>query len=117
VNGPKKAKAGDKWEKTYCCNAFCCAAYVHGAGIAKECWTSGNSRKSWEAHGFKYKGTLSVDKLQEGDVLIKDGKHSRLYVGNGRIAEARSEGWDENSIRVVSIKDIAGYYVMRYEGE
>ena len=78
---------------------------MHGAGLEEKCWVSGNSRESWEKHGFTYEGTLKIADLREGDVLIKDGKHSRIYIGNKLAVGAEREGWDSESIRIVDLTE------------
>lgn len=117
ITGPKKAKKGDKWEKTYCCNPFVGAAFAHGMGLNKgKCWNTGLSEDSWKKRGFKKISAKSVSVLMPGDVLLKPGKHIKLYLGNKEVAHAKREGWDNKSICVERIKSIGdGYIVMRYK--
>lgn len=99
VHGPKRAKKGDKWDYTYCCNAFATAAYVHGGKIRKECWKSGLSIRSWTAKGFRVVGrNLGVNKLKRGDLVLCVNRHIAIYIGKNKTAEAAGEGWGSSSV-------------------
>ena len=51
-------------------------------------WT-GNMRHSFGAHGWQVHHNMPVSQLHPGDVLLNDGHHTAMYVGNGHIAVAR----------------------------
>ena len=113
ITGGKHAKKGSKWEKTYCCNPFIAAAYVHGANIKSTCkringhyyggmaastWTCYNSMKG---HKGKFKQISKSSKLKPGDIFTRSS-HVWMYAGNGKRVEAAGGGFSKNSIRVKS---------------
>lgn len=127
ITGGKKAKKGSKWEKTYCCNPFVAAAYVHGANIKSKCgrvnnhyfggmetstWTCYNKMKG---HKGVFKQISKSSKLKPGDILTKS-THVWMYAGNGMKVEAAGGGFTKSSIRIKkgtskgSAKRIIRYY-------
>ena len=130
------------YEKTYVCMTFVCAAYAHGAqdpemlAIDQEgrhtiSTTDSNYQKyrCWRRIGSC--GSLSINDLEPGDVLVKydstngsKGGHVCMYIGNDQLVEASGGGWDPGSISVKN--DASGRlryysgssknYVMRYVG-
>ena len=130
ITGPKKAKKGSRWEKTYCCNPFIHAAYAHGAGIPsmlKDCQKANAADMkptSWMKHKFKKVGKCQYVKskdLKHGDVIICSS-HVLMYVDGDRFVEASGGTWDANSIahkkgmrkRYSQYKKDHAAYVMRY---
>ena len=107
VTGPKKAKVGSKWEKTYCSNAFIFSAYAHGAGDKKmlaQCKKSnsvtGMDPKAWAKYGFKIVGKckdVPYTDLKVGDVIMYK-KHVWMYAGSGYLIEASGGNFDPDSI-------------------
>ena len=133
INGPKKAKKGDKWEKTYCCNPFVHASYAHGTGDAKmikACQTkraAGLKIGDWEKFGFKEIGKCSKVKFSDlkiGDVVLKRGSHVWMYTGSGYFVEASGGTWENKSIahkstakdRYAEYSKRKDTYVLRYKG-
>lgn len=109
VTGPKKAKKGSAWDKTYCCNPFVWAAYVHGANYFSRCKNSGLNIGWWlkQTHNgepmFRKIGyNVKYADLKPGDVILKPNKHVIIYdgvvKGFKRVSQARREGWDNGSI-------------------
>ncbi len=49
---------------------------------------TGNMRANFQARGWRVLPNLPVSQLQPGDVLLNDGDHTAMYVGNGQIAQA-----------------------------
>ena len=135
IHGPKKAKKGSRWEKTYCCNPFIHAAYAHGAGIkpmltaCKNKNAAGMRPGDWTKYGFKNMGKCSkVDfkDLEPGDVIICDKEHHHVFMfagGNG-IVEASGGTWSKDSIahkriaksRYKAYQHYNTAYVLRYKG-
>jgi hypothetical protein len=117
--GVKKAPLNSKWNKTYCCNCFVMAAYVHGGGLFEKCRAGSTKIDYWlnlEKNGkkiFELSKNPTVKTLKVGDILA-NGKHVKLYVGNGKVAHAKRQGWDEKSICVETLKEIGDYKVARY---
>jgi hypothetical protein len=50
---------------------------------------TGNMRKNFKARGWAEHSNLSESQLQPGDVLLVPDHHTAMYVGNGKIAQAR----------------------------
>lgn len=131
-SGIKKAKKGSRWDKTYCCNPLVMASFVHGANLWEKCVTSGLTIKWWLK--LKHKGKAVFKKqgrnvrytdLRPGDVIIKNKRHIKIYVGLNKkgepqVAHAASEGWGAKSIRVDTLKKKARigvlYVALRYIG-
>lgn len=96
ISKAKKAglKNPEEWEYTYVCNTLVHAAYAH-SGVAPMLNAKGHSwwiksyrnSKNWT----EVKKPSKVADLKAGDVLFTDG-HCMLYIGNGKIAEATSQG-------------------------
>lgn len=132
INGPKKAKKGDKWEKTYCCNPFVHAAYAHGTGDAKmlkACKAKkagGLTPGEWKKFNFSAKKAKDVkfSDLKVGDLLLLKNSHISMYTGGDYIVEASGGTWDPKSIAHKKIaksrfKDYArrnDTYVLHYKG-
>lgn len=126
-NMNKKGKSkvgGHSYAKTYCCNPFVTACYAHGAGdpnILNACQHGkgvGFSAASFTRYGnWKKVGKPGLGNLQKGDVLCLSA-HVCIYIGDGKVAHAMSEGWGAGSI---TISKASGMYkranfVMRYTG-
>lgn len=118
--GVKKAKKGDKWDKTYCCNSFVMAAFVHGMGLFKKC--KGGSTKANYWPGLKKNGeplfkiigeNVKYSDLKPGDIMCS-GRHVKMYVGPSKIkgfqlvSHAAGEGWDKRSIRTERVRGRIG---------
>ena len=133
ITGPKKAKKGSRWEKTYCCNPFIFAAYAHGAkakkilAACKKGKCGGMAPGDWTKYGcFKKVGkckNVKFDDLKVGDVIIcKKPNHVWMYTGVDGIVEASGGNWSENSIRhkngaedrYKDYQKASTAYVMRY---
>lgn len=128
VHGPKRAKRGDRWEKTYCCNSFVMAAFTHGANMFKKCAGGSTKYQYWlkiKVGGkpiFKYLGrNVKYSDLNPGDILLS-GTHIKLYVGKvkGVMKEshAAGEGWNAKSIRTQKVSGRIGnnYVALKYIG-
>ena len=133
ITGPKKAKKGSKWEKTYCCNPFIFSAYAHGAKdqkMLKQCKKTnsitGMDPKRWEVYNFKTLGKVKdvpYSDLEVGDVIMKE-THVWMYAGKGYLVEASGGGFTKDSIamkkvaksRYASYKSLSSAYVVRYKG-
>ena len=109
ITGPKKAKKGSAWDKTYCCNPFVWAAYVHGANYFDTCKNSGLTISWWLKQTYKGKPmfkklgyNVKYADLKPGDVILKPNRHVIIYdgvvKGFKRVSQARREGWDKGSI-------------------
>lgn len=130
ITGAKHAKKGSAWEKTYCCNPFVFACFVHGANLWKKCVNSSLRIKWWTKlkqggkSVFKVLGkNLKYSKLNPGDVLIRENRHVKIFLGKNKkgqytIAHAAGEGWGSKSIRVDVVKGRIGsdYTALKYIG-
>ena len=133
VTGPKKAKKGSKWEKTYCCNPFIFSAYAHGAKdekMLKQCKKSnsvtGMDPKAWNKYNFKTVGKckdVPYSDLQVGDVIMYK-KHVWMYAGKGYLIEASGGNFEASSIamkktaksKYAKFQTYSSGYVCRYKG-
>lgn len=129
ITGAKKAKKGDRWNKTYCCNSFVMASYVHGAGLFKKCKGGSTQAAYWtklKKDGkplFRIVGTnLKYSQLKAGDILCSK-THVKEFTGISKmgfylVSHAAGEGWDNKSIRTERVTGRVGkkYTVVRYIG-
>lgn len=113
---------GHSYEKTYCCNPFVHACFAHGAGdpnMLAACQKGHGvnmDEESYTRYGhWKNMGKLSKSQLKRGDVLVRSS-HVMLYIGDGQIVHAASEGWGPNSITVTALGGRNYSFVMRYTG-
>ena len=132
IKGRSKVK-GHSYEKTYCCNTFVTACFAHGAGDpgALALCKKGNSIDMTE-DSFKNTGDWdalgkpSMANLERGDVLVGNrnigssrSHHMAIYIGDGKIVQAKRSGWDAESINVQNLTS-RRYgkfdFVMRYQG-
>lgn len=114
--------SGHSYTKTYCCNPFVTAAYAHGArdpSMLSACrrgkcvgYTPGSFYGPW-----KSVGKVGLGNLQVGDVLCLSA-HVCIYVGDGKVAHAMTEGWGAGSVAVTRASGMysRAKYVMRYTG-
>lgn len=130
IKGPKKAKKGSRWEKTYGCNPLVMAALVHGMGLFKKC-SAGSVRAAYWA-GLKRDGkpifkiigkNLKYADLKPGDLLCSD-RHIKMFTGKSKmpglylVTHAAGEGWGSKSIRTDRVHGRTGtnYTVVRFIG-
>lgn len=123
--GTNSSKKGSGYEKTYCCNPFVHACYAHGAGdpqMLRDCQDGdsvGMNSSDYTGYGnWTNIGLPPMSSLEPGDVMVSEG-HVMLYIGDGQIVHAASEGWDASSIRVDNASSFYGgftRFVVRYEG-
>lgn len=124
----KKGKSlvnGHSYAKTYCCNPFVHACFAHGAGDQNMLNACKNGKSvsmtvgSFTRYGhWKSAGKPAYSDLRRGDVIVSNS-HVMLYIGDGQVVHAGSEGWDSGSICIDNLSP--GYYksydfVMRYTG-
>ena len=124
----KKGKStvnGHSYAKTYCCNPFVHACFAHGAGdqnmlsACKKGRSVAMTKSSFTRYGnWKSAGKPAYSDLRRGDVIVSHS-HVMLYIGDGQVVHAGSEGWDAGSICIDNLSP--GYYksydfVMRYTG-
>ena len=105
---------------------FDCSSYViscwEAAGVPVKSQygaaTTSNMKETFQQAGFKcYSLTPGTTfNLQPGDVLLNEGVHTALYVGNNQIMDATSNPADGDKIGVRENKSDFGWnYVLRYE--
>ncbi len=124
---------GKTWDKTYVCMTFVGAAYAHGAEdptFLKYCKRGStpidghaNISNTIKRLGnvLKYVGKPAYNDLQAGDILMWQGVHTAMYIGNGRYVEATGGygPWSPKSIGVRKFtKSNYAHYtgVLRYKG-
>lgn len=133
ITGPKKAKKGTKWEKTYCCNPYVFSAYAHGAGdkkMLKQCKKSnsvtGMDPHAWADYGFKIVGKckdVPYSELEVGDVVMYTN-HVWMFAGKGYLLEASGGNFSADSIHMKksakskyrTYQTYSSGYVVRYKG-
>ncbi len=118
------------YAKTYCCNPFVNAAFVHGAKDPYlKCKTGGkrialknehvSSYGKGNLRNFKYLGHLKRSELKPGDIILTRG-HCKLYLGGNKQADATggksAKAWKASSISVRRFTYPAGAHVVRYTG-
>lgn len=122
--GTNTRKKGPGYEKTYCCNPFVHACYAHGARdpqMLATCQRGGSvgmSSSDYTRYGnWTNIGKPSIPELERGDVLVSGG-HVMLYIGDGELVHAATEGWGANTITVSNCSSFYGMvsFVMRYQG-
>ena len=95
-----------KYDKSYCCNPFVVACYVHGANEAKKCHGGSMSHKSWTKHknNGRFKKISKGSSLQAGDIFFSSGhvwmcgyKNSK---GQWTTIDASGGNWKASSIAI-----------------
>lgn len=119
----------------YACSSFVADCYIKAGvdfGIAAGKVYTKDMKKIFTRHGFK-DVTRKVDLragngMKEGDVLVKPGSHTEIYLGNGKVAGARgnaNSGRPENGkagdqtgneITISSYWDFGQTICLRYSG-
>lgn len=119
----------DRWGKDYDCSSLVISAYEQ-AGVPvrqKGATYTGNMRQAFLACGFvdaTYEvGLSSGYGLQPGDVLLNYAAHTCLYIGNGKVVNARTDEGNPqsgdqsgNEIRIQNYWNFPWNCVLRYKG-
>lgn len=120
----------DRWGPDYDCSSFVISAWEVGAGVpVREAGATytGNMRSAFLACGFvdvTYEVGLSTGYgVQAGDVLLNYSAHTCMSVGNGKVANCRTdEGHPQtgdqsgNEIRIQNYWNFPWNCVLRYKG-
>ena len=96
IHGYNNTKGKRGGNPDYACSSFVADCYIR-AGVNFGCGCGSvytkDMRKLFTAHGFKdVTGKVNLKTgagLQVGDVLVKPGSHTEIYVGGGKLAGAR----------------------------
>ena len=76
---------GSRWGPNYDCSSLVISAYKH-AGVPLTCTYTGNMKSDFLSHGFR---VVTDGTLQTGDVLLNEKNHTAIYIGGGKIVQAR----------------------------
>lgn len=120
----------DRWGPDYDCSSFVISAWEVGAGVpVREAGATytGNMRSAFLACGFvdvTYEVGLSTGYgVQAGDVLLNYSAHTCMSVGNGKVANCRTDEGNPqtgdqsgNEIRIQNYWNFPWNCVLRYKG-
>lgn len=120
----------DRWGPDYDCSSFVISAWEVGAGVpVREAGASftGNMRSAFIACGFvdvtTQVGLSTGYGIQAGDVPLNYSAHTCLAIGNGKVANCRTdEGHPQsgdqsgNEIRIQNYWNFPWNCVLRYKG-
>ena len=115
-----------RWgDPNYDCSSFIISAFEDAGIPVKDAGATytGNMKEAFLKSGFEWiPGTPDVNDLQPGDVLLRVGYHTEMYVGDGKMigAHSNSDGQDGDSsggeISVSEYTDKKWDGVLRYVG-
>lgn len=126
TNGHSHCYYCEGGKKVYNCNAFCAAAYQHGANIFSKKWLGSTSPTQWAKRGFKKLGTnYDPAKIKKGDIIccwngkrwshvMIAGSGSETALSKRVIVNAR--GWGKGICKqnlIKKLKIYKKYYVLR----
>ena len=111
-----------RWSgKDYDCSSYVISCWEAAGVPVKSKYganTTHNMRSTFQKAGFKCYPLSAGTKinLQPGDVLLNEGVHTALYLGNGKIIDATSNPANRDQIGVRSNSKFYGWnYVLRYD--
>lgn len=120
----------DRWSPDYDCSSFVISAYEQAGVKVKEAGASytGNMRGAFLACGFvdvtNQVGLSSGYGVQAGDVLLNYSAHTCIAIGNGKVANCRTdEGHPQsgdqsgNEIRIQNYWNYPWNCVLRYKND
>lgn len=98
-------------------NAFHAAGFGIGSGHGP---ATGGMRAAYQALGFKWITNIdfsSYSQLQRGDILLNEGSHTEIYIGNGQQVGAHSAHKPKaDQVSVVSYNNHPWNGILRYGG-
>ena len=109
----------------YDCSSLVISAYEAAGVSVKEAGAgyTGNMRSAFTKVGFEWiPGNPDVNSLQPGDVLLNEGSHTEMYIGDGMNVGAHSnkDGRDGDSsgkeINISNYRSFPWDGVLRYVG-
>jgi hypothetical protein len=84
----------NRWGPDYDCSSFIISALKSAGLDTGTASYTGNMRSQLIQHGFQWISwdqVGSVDNLQRGDILLQEGSHTELYLGNNQMVGAHSD--------------------------
>ncbi len=110
----------------YDCSSLVISAYdAAGFGVKDAGATyTGDMRSAFTSMGFEWiPGNPDVESLQPGDILLNEGEHTEMYIGDGMNVGAHGDSDGVNGDSNGGEISVSGYYsfpwngVLRYTGE
>ena len=103
----------------YDCSSLVINSYQEAGIPVKDAGASytGNMKTSFEKTGFEWiPGNPNVESLKPGDVLLKEGVHTEMYIGNGQNVGAHTDYDGVSGDSSGNEIDVGNYYDHPWDG-
>ena len=116
----------NRWGPDYDCSSFVISAFKSAGVNTGSASYTGDMRSQFTKHDFTWiawSNIGNVGNLRRGDVLLKEGSHTEIYLGNNQNVGAHSDrGYPQTGDQTGTEVSVSGYYyhpwdgVLRYNG-